>query len=157
MLTAERLFAEFAERDFLPANEAYRDGTRQALDRAVLLRNSLALRRRIPRRRQRDKHHLHGWWFLRPDPNGEPEGRSDTITICSMVSRQALPGVACQASSTWGTPTLPDRVVTIAVPSVPSPVSRDEWCAPPGASMVPCSTISPERTRRAPPPPPPIA
>ena len=33
---AERLFAEFAERDFLPANEAYRDQTRQALDRAVL-------------------------------------------------------------------------------------------------------------------------
>ena len=33
---AERLFAEFAERDFLPANEAYRDETRQALDRAVL-------------------------------------------------------------------------------------------------------------------------
>ena len=32
----ERLFAEFAERDFLPANEAYRDETRQALDRAVL-------------------------------------------------------------------------------------------------------------------------
>ncbi len=33
---AERLFAEFAERDFLPANEAYRDKARQALDRAVL-------------------------------------------------------------------------------------------------------------------------
>ena len=33
---AERLFAEFAEREFLPANEAYRDETRQALDRAVL-------------------------------------------------------------------------------------------------------------------------
>ena len=33
---AERLFDEFAERDFLPANEAYRDETRQALDRAVL-------------------------------------------------------------------------------------------------------------------------
>ena len=33
---AERLFAEFAKCDFLPANEAYRDETRQALDRAVL-------------------------------------------------------------------------------------------------------------------------
>ena len=33
---ADRLFTEFAERDFLPANEAYRDETRQALDRAVL-------------------------------------------------------------------------------------------------------------------------
>lgn len=33
---AERLFGEFAEREFLPANEAYRDETRQALDRAVL-------------------------------------------------------------------------------------------------------------------------
>ncbi len=33
---AARLFDEFAERDFLPANEAYRDETRQALDRAVL-------------------------------------------------------------------------------------------------------------------------
>ncbi len=33
---AERLFTEFAKRDFLPANEAYRDDTRQALDRAVL-------------------------------------------------------------------------------------------------------------------------
>ena len=33
---AERLFAEFAEREFLPANEAYRDETRQALDRAML-------------------------------------------------------------------------------------------------------------------------
>ncbi len=31
-----RLFAEFAEHDFLPANEAYRDETRQALDSAVL-------------------------------------------------------------------------------------------------------------------------
>ena len=33
---AERIFAEFAGREFLPANEAYRDETRQALDRAVL-------------------------------------------------------------------------------------------------------------------------
>lgn len=33
---AERMFAEFAEREFLPANEAYRDETRQALDRAML-------------------------------------------------------------------------------------------------------------------------
>ena len=33
---AESLFAEFAERDFLSANEAYRDETRQTLDRAVL-------------------------------------------------------------------------------------------------------------------------
>ncbi len=33
---AERLFTEFAARDFLPANEAYRDDTRQDLDRAVL-------------------------------------------------------------------------------------------------------------------------
>ena len=33
---AESLFAEFAERDFLPANEDYRDETRHALDRAVL-------------------------------------------------------------------------------------------------------------------------
>ena len=33
---AERLFVDFAARDFLPANEAYRDETRQALDRAVL-------------------------------------------------------------------------------------------------------------------------
>ena len=32
----QRLFAEFAERDFLPANEAYRDETRQDLDRAML-------------------------------------------------------------------------------------------------------------------------
>ncbi len=32
----ECLFAEFAELDFLPANEAYRDKTRQDLDRAVL-------------------------------------------------------------------------------------------------------------------------
>ncbi len=31
-----RLFAEFPEHDFLPANEAYRDETRQAIDRAVL-------------------------------------------------------------------------------------------------------------------------
>ena len=33
---ASRLFSEFASRDFLPANEAYRDETRQDLDRAVL-------------------------------------------------------------------------------------------------------------------------
>ena len=32
----ERLYADFAGRDFLPANEAYRDETRQALDRAML-------------------------------------------------------------------------------------------------------------------------
>ena len=30
------LFDEFAERDFLPSNEAYRDETRQAFDHAVL-------------------------------------------------------------------------------------------------------------------------
>ena len=33
---AARLFSEFASRDLLPANEAYRDETRQDLDRAVL-------------------------------------------------------------------------------------------------------------------------
>ena len=32
-----RLFADFRDREFLPANEAYRDETRQALDRAVLV------------------------------------------------------------------------------------------------------------------------
>ncbi len=31
------LFADFCDREFLPANEAYRDETRQALDRAVLV------------------------------------------------------------------------------------------------------------------------
>ena len=35
--SAGRLFAAFCEREFLPANEAYRDETRQALDRAVLV------------------------------------------------------------------------------------------------------------------------
>ena len=34
---AERLLAEFRDRELLPANEAYRDETRQALDRAVLV------------------------------------------------------------------------------------------------------------------------
>ncbi len=34
---AEHLLADFREREFLPANEAYRDDTRQALDRAVLV------------------------------------------------------------------------------------------------------------------------
>ncbi|MDD9824362.1 MAG: hypothetical protein OXU43_04225, partial [Gammaproteobacteria bacterium] len=34
---ARQLFQEFASRAFLPANEAYRDETRQALDRAVLV------------------------------------------------------------------------------------------------------------------------
>lgn len=34
---AEHLLADFREREFLPANEAYRDETRQALDRAVLV------------------------------------------------------------------------------------------------------------------------
>ncbi|MDD9864259.1 MAG: hypothetical protein OXU54_06780 [Gammaproteobacteria bacterium] len=34
---ARQLFQEFASRAFLPANEAYRDKTRQALDRAVLV------------------------------------------------------------------------------------------------------------------------
>ena len=34
---AKAIFDGFAERDFLPANEAWRDGTRQALDRAVLV------------------------------------------------------------------------------------------------------------------------
>ena len=33
---AARLFSDFASRDFLPANEAYRDETRKDLDRAVL-------------------------------------------------------------------------------------------------------------------------
>ena len=34
---AKAVFDGFAERDFLPANEAWRDETRQALDRAVLI------------------------------------------------------------------------------------------------------------------------
>ena len=34
---AQAIFDEFAEREFLPANEAWRDETRQALDRAVLI------------------------------------------------------------------------------------------------------------------------
>ena len=34
---AKRLFKEFRERTFLPANEAYRDETRQALDQAFLV------------------------------------------------------------------------------------------------------------------------
>ncbi len=34
---AKSIFARFAEKEFLPANEAYRDDARQALDRAVLV------------------------------------------------------------------------------------------------------------------------
>ena len=34
---AKAIFDDFTEREFLPANEAYRDETRQALDRAVLI------------------------------------------------------------------------------------------------------------------------
>lgn len=34
---AEAIFEQFKEKEFLPANEAYRDGARQALDRAVLV------------------------------------------------------------------------------------------------------------------------
>ncbi len=34
---AEDIFSDFKDRTFLPANEAYRDNTRQALDRAVLI------------------------------------------------------------------------------------------------------------------------
>ena len=34
---AESIFEQFKEKEFLPANEAYRDNTRQALDRAVLV------------------------------------------------------------------------------------------------------------------------
>ena len=33
---AEDIFSDFEDRTFLPANEAYRDNTRQALDHAVL-------------------------------------------------------------------------------------------------------------------------
>ncbi len=36
-VAAQRLFEAFRERDFLPANESYRDETRQALDRALLV------------------------------------------------------------------------------------------------------------------------
>ena len=36
-VAAARLFATFLEREFLPANESYRDETRKALDRAVLV------------------------------------------------------------------------------------------------------------------------
>ena len=35
---APSIFADFAGKRFLPANEAYRDPTRKALDEAVLLR-----------------------------------------------------------------------------------------------------------------------
>ncbi len=34
---AENIFEQFKEKEFLPANEAYRDDARQALDRAVLV------------------------------------------------------------------------------------------------------------------------
>ena len=34
---ADEIFKEFAGRELLPANEAWRDGIRQALDRAVLV------------------------------------------------------------------------------------------------------------------------
>ena len=34
---ADRIFEEFKNQDMLPANEAWRDKTRQALDRAVLI------------------------------------------------------------------------------------------------------------------------
>ena len=34
---AESIFEQFKEKEFLPANEAYRDDARQALDRAVLV------------------------------------------------------------------------------------------------------------------------
>ena len=34
---AEDIFSDFKDRTFLPANETYRDNTRQALDRAVLI------------------------------------------------------------------------------------------------------------------------
>ena len=37
VIQAGDIFAEFRDRSFLPANEAYRDNTRQALDRAVLV------------------------------------------------------------------------------------------------------------------------
>ena len=37
IIQAEDIFAKFRDRKFLPANEAYRDNTRQALDRAVLV------------------------------------------------------------------------------------------------------------------------
>lgn len=37
IIQAEDIFAAFRDRPFLPANEAYRDNTRQALDRAVLV------------------------------------------------------------------------------------------------------------------------
>ena len=35
--TARRIFTDFQARPFLPANEAYRDATRQALDKTVLV------------------------------------------------------------------------------------------------------------------------
>ena len=34
---AHAIFTDFREREFLPANEAYHDETRQALDQAVLI------------------------------------------------------------------------------------------------------------------------
>ena len=37
LITAEALFERFKGEAFLPANEAYRDEARQALDRAVLV------------------------------------------------------------------------------------------------------------------------
>lgn len=37
LVRAKAIFEEFREREFLPANEAYHDETRQALDRAVLV------------------------------------------------------------------------------------------------------------------------
>ena len=72
---ARRIFAEFKERAFLPANEAFRDPTRQALDEAVLgdllgLPSSILDSLKVLRTQWCSEPTVHGGKSTRPEPVG---------------------------------------------------------------------------------------
>ena len=72
---ARRVFAEFEARPFLPANEAYRDTNRQALDEAVLcnllgLPSSILDSLELLRKQWCSEPTVHGGKSTRPEPGG---------------------------------------------------------------------------------------
>ena len=69
---AENIFERFKEREFLPANEAYRDDARQALDRAVLVELL-----RLPEETLEPLAILRDQWCAEPSVHGGKKTRID--------------------------------------------------------------------------------
>ena len=81
---AEDIFERFKEKTFLPANEAYRDGVRQALDRAVLVELL-----QLPEAVLEPLSILRNQWCAEPSVHGGKKTRIIPLHEESMVSLKA--------------------------------------------------------------------